>query len=191
MTEERESSEKVTTMPNTQDPHDPLECDNSASDDSGACSCQRLHLRNVKHTHNASAVDCSALSTLSLCLCLCLCFSLSMAAPQTSCILCNKEDLRAREPTISGSYEEFTFDHQVSREEAIQALRRYNGSKAHSHALLKAVSLLLSISFQHTIGTALVDRWSVQPHWWNTVWGRSLWTIIVGVKISIRKVSNE
>lgn len=134
-------------MRNTQDTHDPLECDNSASDDCGACSCQRLHLRNVKHTHSASAFNCSALSTLSLCLCLCLCFILSMAAPQTSCILCNKEDLRAREPTISGSYEEFTFDHQVSREEAIQALRKYNESKAHSQALLKA----LSLSYSHSL----------------------------------------
>lgn len=149
----------------TQDPHDPLECDSSASDDCGACSCQRLHLRNVKHTHSASAANCSAFSALSLCLCLCLCLSLSMAAPQTSCILCNKEDLRAREPTISGSYEEFTFDHQVSREEAIQALRKYNESKAHSRALLEVLSLLLSLSLQHTTGTTVVDRWSVHPHW--------------------------
>lgn len=118
-------------MRNIEDPHDPLEC-NCASVES-ASSCQRLRLRNVKHAHSARTVNCAASSCtpflLSLCLCLALSATITMAAPQTSCILCNKEDLRAREPTISGSYEEFIFDHQVSREEAIQALRKYNESK--------------------------------------------------------------
>lgn len=152
-------------MRNTQDPHDPLEC-NCASVES-ASSCQRLHLRNVNHAHSAITVNCAASSCtpflLSLCLCLALSATITMAAPQTSCILCNKEDLRAREPTISGSYEEFIFDHQVSREEAIQALRKYNESKTRSlyaHSLsLHSLSLLL----QHSTGRTLAMGWSVRP----------------------------
>lgn len=151
-------------MRNIEDPHDPLEC-NCASVES-ASSCQRLRLRNVKHAHSARTVNCAASSCtpflLSLCLCLALSATTTMAAPQTSCILCNKEDLRAREPTISGSYEEFIFDHQVSREEAIQALRKYNESKTcirlslASTRSLSAHSLSLS-SFTLTLVAAL-DR---------------------------------
>lgn len=137
-------------MRDTQDPHDPLECNNASAE--CACSCQRLRLINAKRAHRASTVNCAAASCctlflLSLCLCLTLSATITMAAPQTSCILCNKEDLRVREPTISGSYEEFTFDHQVSREEAIQALRKYNESKACiMHSLLVLCVLTRSLS---------------------------------------------
>ncbi|ALC45107.1 CG5910 [Drosophila busckii] len=69
-------------------------------------------------------MDCNTF--LRLCCLLLLLLGLTLAAPQSSCILCDKEDLRPREPTISNSYEEFTFDHQVSRQEAIAALKKFN-----------------------------------------------------------------
>ncbi|EDV97706.1 GH14548 [Drosophila grimshawi] len=92
------------------------------------CSCQRLHETNRKTTHNIrSNILAESITFLHLCVLLLLCLSSTLAAPQSSCILCDKEDLRSREqPTISDSYEEFTFDHQVTRQDAIQALRKYN-----------------------------------------------------------------
>ncbi|XP_030571184.1 uncharacterized protein LOC115770166 [Drosophila novamexicana] len=90
-------------------------------------SCQRSHKTKANIGHILVSNICTENSTfLRLLLLLTLCLSSTLAAPQTSCILCNKEDLRAKEPTISDSYEEFTFDHQVSRQDAIQALRKFN-----------------------------------------------------------------
>ncbi|KAH8410795.1 hypothetical protein KR222_008479, partial [Zaprionus bogoriensis] len=107
----------------------PPEC-SIASDD--CCSCQRLPLRSdARARAGNSAKSCTfrqrcLLLSLSLYFCLCLGLRPSAAAPQTSCIQCTEQDLRAREPTLDSSYEEFTFDHQVSRKEAIEALRKYN-----------------------------------------------------------------
>ncbi|XP_075161194.1 uncharacterized protein LOC142234021 [Haematobia irritans] len=49
----------------------------------------------------------------------------ALAAPQ-SCILCDKNDLKAKDP--QGSYEEFLFEHQVTRQDAINALKQLNES---------------------------------------------------------------
>lgn len=50
------------------------------------------------------------------------------AAPQ-SCILCDINDLKANEKSShSSSYEEFLFEHQVTRQDAIMALRLLNDS---------------------------------------------------------------
>ncbi|XP_034482055.1 uncharacterized protein LOC117787597 isoform X2 [Drosophila innubila] len=95
------------------------EC-NMTSDDFS--SCQRLRIG-----HKLRSNYCALSSTFPhLCLLLLLGLSLCLAAPKSSCILCNKEDLIAAGPIISDSYEEKTFDHQVTRQEAIQALRKYN-----------------------------------------------------------------
>lgn len=47
-----------------------------------------------------------------------------LARPQ-GCILCNRNDLKGSNPSLT-TYEEFRFEHQVTRLEAIQALRRLN-----------------------------------------------------------------
>lgn len=49
----------------------------------------------------------------------------AMAAPQ-SCILCDKNDLLAKDPQTN--FEEFLFEHQVTRQDAINALRQLNDS---------------------------------------------------------------
>ncbi|KAH8300426.1 hypothetical protein KR018_004945, partial [Drosophila ironensis] len=49
-----------------------------------------------------------------------------LAAPQTTCINCDKEDTRARSPPHSDGYQEFIFDHQVSKHQAREALRKLN-----------------------------------------------------------------
>lgn len=49
----------------------------------------------------------------------------AVAAPQ-SCILCDKNDLQAKDPQTN--YEEFLFEHQVTRQDAINALRQLNES---------------------------------------------------------------
>ncbi|TMW50487.1 hypothetical protein DOY81_004415 [Sarcophaga bullata] len=63
--------------------------------------------------------------TMLLMMCLLLLHSLAMAAPQ-SCILCDKNDLLAKDPQTN--YEEFLFEHQVTRQDAINALRQLNES---------------------------------------------------------------
>ncbi|XP_065360091.1 uncharacterized protein LOC135953977 [Calliphora vicina] len=50
----------------------------------------------------------------------------AVAAPQSSCILCDKNDLLAKDPQTN--YEEFLFEHQVTRQDAINALRQLNES---------------------------------------------------------------
>ncbi|XP_064541131.1 uncharacterized protein LOC135430394 [Drosophila montana] len=109
--------------PNSQNSFESSAWSTSICNTSDNCSsCQRLH----KIKGNVVSNICAENSTFLRLLLLTLCLSSILAAPQTSCILCNKEDLRAKEPTISDSYEEFTFDHQVSRQDAIQALRKFN-----------------------------------------------------------------
>lgn len=49
----------------------------------------------------------------------------TMAAPQ-SCILCDKNDINAKDP--QRNYEEFLFEHQVTRQDAINALKQLNES---------------------------------------------------------------
>lgn len=66
-----------------------------------------------------------SLVTMLLMVCLLLLHSLAMAAPQ-SCILCDKNDLLAKDPQTN--YEEFLFEHQVTRQDAINALRQLNES---------------------------------------------------------------
>ncbi|XP_062131250.1 uncharacterized protein LOC133842235 isoform X1 [Drosophila sulfurigaster albostrigata] len=104
-------------MSNTRENHN--ECNMTNADCS---SCQRLQSVRNKRSNNFAI----SLTFPQLLLLLLLSLSSILAAPQTSCIMCNKEDLQPREPTISASYEEFTFDHQVKRQDAIQALRAYN-----------------------------------------------------------------
>ncbi|XP_059218550.1 uncharacterized protein LOC106091114 isoform X3 [Stomoxys calcitrans] len=50
---------------------------------------------------------------------------MTMAAPQ-SCILCDKNDLKSKDPQTN--YEEFLFEHQVTRLDAINALKKLNES---------------------------------------------------------------
>ncbi|XP_044317536.1 uncharacterized protein LOC108037885 [Drosophila rhopaloa] len=57
-----------------------------------------------------------------------------LGAPQSSCIMCDKEDLRPRVPPFSDSYEEFTFDHQVSQLSAMESLQKINETKGQSNA---------------------------------------------------------
>ena len=68
---------------------------------------------------------CCSLVTMLLMVCLLLLHSLAIAAPQ-SCILCDKNDLLAKDPQTN--YEEFLFEHQVTRQDAINALRQLNES---------------------------------------------------------------
>ncbi|KAM8707788.1 hypothetical protein ACLKA7_014855 [Drosophila subpalustris] len=89
-------------------------------------SCQRLRIGHNLRSHNCASSSTFPHSCLLLLLLLWLGFSSTLAAPQISCILCNKDDLLAKGPIISDSYEELTFDHQVTRQDAIQALRKYN-----------------------------------------------------------------
>ncbi|XP_073840433.1 uncharacterized protein [Musca autumnalis] len=49
----------------------------------------------------------------------------TLAAPQ-SCILCDKNDLQSKDPQTN--YEEFLFEHQVTRQDAINALKQLNES---------------------------------------------------------------
>ncbi|KAH8305838.1 hypothetical protein KR059_012229, partial [Drosophila kikkawai] len=63
-----------------------------------------------------------------------LCLGSVLAAPQTSCIMCNKEDLRPRVPPYSDSYTEWTFDHQVSQQSAMESLQKFNESHAQNNA---------------------------------------------------------
>uniref|UniRef100_A0A1I8NKF9 CCC domain-containing protein n=1 Tax=Musca domestica TaxID=7370 RepID=A0A1I8NKF9_MUSDO len=51
--------------------------------------------------------------------------STTLAAPQ-SCILCDKNDLQSKDPQTN--YEEFLFEHQVTRQDAINALKQLNES---------------------------------------------------------------
>ncbi|XP_068149525.1 uncharacterized protein [Drosophila tropicalis] len=85
--------------------------------------CGSHHHHQLDHHHHHPQ---STTTFLYLLLLLLSCISLTLAAPQTSCILCDKDDLQAKDPLNSETYEEFTFDHQVSRQEAILALRKFN-----------------------------------------------------------------
>ncbi|XP_017060097.1 uncharacterized protein LOC108100617 [Drosophila ficusphila] len=55
-----------------------------------------------------------------------ICLGSVLGAPQSSCIMCDKEDLRPRVPPYSDSYEEYTFDHQVSQQSAMEYLQKHN-----------------------------------------------------------------
>ncbi|XP_037827117.1 uncharacterized protein LOC119615114 [Lucilia sericata] len=76
--------------------------------------------------HSLSSYNCrSSFVTVFLMGYLLLVQHYAMAAPQ-SCILCDKNDLQAKDPQTN--YEEFLFEHQVTRQDAINALRQLNES---------------------------------------------------------------
>ncbi|XP_015044060.2 uncharacterized protein [Drosophila pseudoobscura] len=106
-----------------------VECNGSAGED---CLCQRLRGatgRSHGDSETAPRVSLPYQSSATILLQLLLTIlsvSSVLAAPQTSCIMCDKEDIRPRVPPYSDSYEEFTFDHQVSQHDAMEALRKFN-----------------------------------------------------------------
>ncbi|KAI8117219.1 hypothetical protein CVS40_10824 [Lucilia cuprina] len=76
--------------------------------------------------HSLSSYNCrSSFLTVFLMGYLLLVQHYAIAAPQ-SCILCDKNDLQAKDPQTN--YEEFLFEHQVTRQDAINALRQLNDS---------------------------------------------------------------
>ncbi|XP_016955966.1 uncharacterized protein LOC108028570 [Drosophila biarmipes] len=73
-------------------------------------------------------------SFLAIGIALTICFGSALGAPQTSCIMCDKEDLRPRVPPYTDSYEEYTFDHQVTQKAAIESMLKFNGTKGQNNA---------------------------------------------------------
>lgn len=84
------------------------------------CSSASIQLSSLSLSHQF----CWQWSSL-LCLAIVLCpVPLVLGRPQ-GCILCSQSDLKGNDPSLT-TYEEFRFEHQVTRQEAIQALRRLN-----------------------------------------------------------------
>eukprot|EP00099_Drosophila_melanogaster_P003596 NP_001163482.1 uncharacterized protein Dmel_CG5910, isoform B [Drosophila melanogaster] len=73
-------------------------------------------------------------SFLSIGIAVTICLGSALAAPQSSCIMCDKEDLRPRLPPYSDSYEEYTFDHQVTQQAALESIQKFNGSRGQNNA---------------------------------------------------------
>ncbi|KAH8379891.1 hypothetical protein KR009_007827, partial [Drosophila setifemur] len=64
-----------------------------------------------------------------------LCLAPVLGAPQTSCIMCDKEDLRPRVTVpYTDGYVEYTFDHQVSRQQAIDSIHKFNETHGKNNA---------------------------------------------------------
>jgi len=111
-----------------------LECSGLAIEN---CQCSRLQRSSQRSTdkpliprvslrYQPSAV---IPSFLAIGIVLTICLGSALGAPQSSCIMCDKEDLRPRVPPYTDSYEEYTFDHQVTQQSAIESMLKFNGSK--------------------------------------------------------------
>ncbi|KAL9909512.1 uncharacterized protein ACN427_004641 isoform 2-T15 [Glossina fuscipes fuscipes] len=81
----------------------------------------------------SSSIFCFIYSSQSVCLwcftflsLVCLLMMHNASAEPQGCILCEKSDLKGKDPQTN--YEEFRFEHQVTRQDAINALRRLNDS---------------------------------------------------------------
>ncbi|XP_037929504.1 uncharacterized protein LOC119663991, partial [Teleopsis dalmanni] len=75
------------------------------------------------------------------------------AAPQ-SCILCDKKDLEAKDPGGS-NFEEFRFEHQVTRQDAISALKMFNNSFDHGSSC-KSVSCTKTV-MKYCLGAQFIN----------------------------------
>ncbi|XP_017081051.1 uncharacterized protein LOC108114529 [Drosophila eugracilis] len=73
-------------------------------------------------------------SFLALGIVLTICLGSVLGAPQSSCIMCKEEDLRPRVPPYSESFEEYTFDHQVTQQAAMQFILKLNGTRGQNNA---------------------------------------------------------
>ncbi|XP_044250402.1 uncharacterized protein [Drosophila takahashii] len=73
-------------------------------------------------------------SFLAMGIVLTICLGSALGAPQSSCIMCDKEDLRPRIPPYSDSYEEYTFDHQVTQQSAMESIQKFNGTRGQNNA---------------------------------------------------------
>lgn len=104
-----------------------LEC----NDDLALDYCQRLpgstHRATEKTSSPGVTLRYQPLTTAFLLLLLCL--GPVLGFPQTSCIRCDKEDFRTRAPPHGEEFVERIVDHQVSKLQAREALRKLNESE--------------------------------------------------------------
>ncbi|XP_017122222.1 uncharacterized protein LOC108142714 [Drosophila elegans] len=106
-----------------------------------SCQCSRLQQSPPRSTdkpldpkvslRNQPAVIPSFLAVVIV---LAICLGSALGAPQSSCIMCDKEDLRPRVPPYSDSYEEYTFDHQVTQLSAMESLQKINATRGQKYA---------------------------------------------------------
>ncbi|XP_017098101.2 uncharacterized protein [Drosophila bipectinata] len=98
--------------------------------------CQRLQGSTHRATDKTSGpgvcLRYQPVATVFLLLLLCL--APVLGAPQTSCIRCDKEDFRTRAPHHGEEFVERIVDHQVSKFQAREALRKLNETHRQNNA---------------------------------------------------------
>ncbi|XP_030375554.1 uncharacterized protein LOC115624842 isoform X2 [Scaptodrosophila lebanonensis] len=127
------------------------------------CACQRLSLNEAhlgeafSYTHTSSTFlsPCLVLHALLLLL---LALSSTLAAPQ-SCTTCDKNELQTQ--ASENSVEKFRFDHQVTRQDAINALRIFNETYA-----AQLTSSCNSIKCTDTVYKYCLGQKFINDHCW-------------------------
>lgn len=99
------------------------------TDKPSSASASSSSVSGVSLRYQSTAVSSIPPPFLLACTLAILCLGSVLAAPQSSCIMCNKEDLRPRIPPYSDSNQEYIVDHKVTQLSAMEWVQKYNECK--------------------------------------------------------------